>query len=196
MKRFLLLFIIFLTGCSSLTYLDYYTPTTFDEYNEEYNLENNVFTSISYNEFMNKMDNKETFVFYFGGSWCLNCRTVASLITEVGLSNNISIYNLDPRNNNKDTIDDFRKCNNEEQELLYKEFIEKLNYKNDITVLVEDEYGNIRDTNIAYLAVPSLFAIKDGVVQYYLIEEYTELNDEIIYYYKNELQTLINKTHH
>lgn len=196
MKKIIILLVFLLTSCTKITYLDLYHETSKDDYEIEYSINDSIFKSISYNEFISMIDNKETFVFYFGGSWCINCRTVAPLINEVGIINDIIIYNFDPRNNNKEEIDDFRKCNTFEQEELYKEFINKLSYNSNNTVYVEDEYGNKRDTNIPYLAVPALFAIKDGVIHYELIEEYDELNEENTIYYKEELQILINKTHH
>ncbi|MFI3329454.1 MAG: thioredoxin domain-containing protein [bacterium] len=143
---------------------------------------------ITYNEFKNKIINKESFIFYFGGDWCKNCTPVIPLINEVAKNNNIKVYNLDP----KDKEEDFRKCLNTKDELKYKEFIQLLGYQHEETVLIDTEF---RDSNIPRLSVPAVFAIKDGNISYELIEEYLELTKEQEDFYKKELQTLIN-THH
>ncbi len=155
----------------------------------------NVFVEIDYTEFKNKINSKESFIFYLGGEWCKNCRPVSPLIKQVAISNNIKIFNLDSRNGNKEPIDDFRKCNNNFQETMYKEFIQLLGYHNDDTVCIEDDFFNIRDTYIPKLSVPAVMAIKDGIVIKMLIEEYEQddITIDIENYYKEELKVLIDK---
>lgn len=146
---------------------------------------------LKYNELINKLKNKETFVLYVGGNWCKNCRPVYPIINEV--SSEFIIYNYDSRDN-KEEIDDIRKCNNELQTNQYKELINLLNYKSLDTVIVEGV-----DTKIPLLKVPTILAIKDGIVLEFLCKEYLEeeMNDYIINDYKIELTNVIKKiTHH
>lgn len=153
------------------------------------------FIFLSYEEIMTKFKNKDTFVFYFGGSWCKNCRAVDYMIINVTKENNLFVYCFDPRKDGIESKDDFRKCNNEKQEKLYKEFVSALKYKNENTILVVDDFGNERDTKIPSVPVPAVFAMKNGVINYVLIEEYEEdgITNEIELYYENELKQLINK---
>ncbi len=146
--------------------------------------------TINYNELIKKLDNKDTFVLYIGGEWCKNCRPVSPFIKELS---NKTFFNYDSRDN-KEAIDDIRKCNNEEQTKQYKNLIKKLNY-NSIDKVVIDEV----ETNIPLIKVPSIFAIKEGKVVDILTKEYLEedLNEFIINEYKVDLNKLKSKiTHH
>ncbi|MFI3252014.1 MAG: thioredoxin family protein [bacterium] len=153
---------------------------------------------IDFSQFENKINNKETFIFYFGGTWCKNCRVINPLIEEVAEKNYTTIFNLDSRVGNKDSVDDFRKCNTIEQEIQYKKIIDLLNYENEESVMVEDEFFNLRDTKIPKLSVPSIFGIKKGIVVGIILEEYEEetITIEDIKYFKNELYELIKKISH
>lgn len=154
----------------------------------------NDFIAIDFDVLKSKIDNKESFLFYLGGTWCKNCRAIDYMIIDVAKKNNVKVNNFDPRDGLKEPIDDFRKCNNVKQESLYREFIELLQYKNNETVVVDSD-GELRDTNIPSLSVPALMAINNGEIKHIILEEYEEgeVTNQMEEYFKNELQVLINK---
>lgn len=146
---------------------------------------------IKYIELIDKLDNNDSFVLYIGGNWCKNCRPIYPIIKQKSL--NTIIYNYDSRDN-KEEIDDIRKCNNELQIKQYKELISKLNYKSNNTVVVNDI-----DLQIPLIKVPTIFAVKHGKIIDSLTKEYLEedLTDDIINDYEISLNNIIEKiTHH
>ncbi len=152
------------------------------------------FIHLDYNLFKHKINKKHSFVLYLGGTWCKNCRAINHVISNMSKENNINIYNLDSRIGDKEPIDDFRKCNNEEQTNQYREFIELLNYKNEETVVIEDEEFNLIDTKLPKLSVPALIVINDGILIDTLIEEHEEgISSEVEIELKNKLNNLFKK---
>ncbi len=142
-----------------------------------------MITEISTKYFFEKIDKRDSFALYVGGTWCENCLVVEPLIDLM----ECEVFNIKPRGDSIEPIHDFRKCNNEEQRVLYKKFIDVLNYKNSETVMVEEV-----DTQLPLLRVPAVLAIKNGNLVYTLIEEYTKDNitQENIDYYNKELNKI------
>ncbi len=182
--------------------LDEYMEITQSDYNLEYvNLkdENNILVSIDYKSLIKKIDKKETFILYVGGSWCPNCQAAIPYINNVAKEKEIQkVFNFDTRiNENKDSLSDIRNCNNKAQEILYRDFINKIGYINPNGI-----YS--KDTDIYRMAVPTVIVVKNGVLIDSLTREYiySETLNDIVgedkdtpmsQSYINELKILFDK---
>ena len=149
--------------------LNQYEELTTSDYVDKYDFledTNNVFKSISLEDLIKKLE-KDTFVLYVGGAWCPNCQAIVKFVNEVAKANNIStVYNFDTRISSLKTKEnDIRNCNNAAQESLYRTFIETIGYVNPSGAVTEG-------TDIARLAVPAVFAVKNGKIVDVLIKEY------------------------
>lgn len=187
-----------LVSCSDEeSYLDSYAAYTSDDYVEYYDYLNDVdhvVVSISYTELMDKLNNDETFILYLGGSWCPNCQAAIPYINMVAKEQDMVVYNFDTRNGDLEFEDDLRNCLNEETEMLYSDLVESLDYVNPdgTTVMVESAYGDMTDTGIYRIPVPTVFAIKNGISLDFITEEflYDEENEQLEY--QESILTLID----
>lgn len=195
MKR--IISVLFIIGClfmmSSCNYskdekqvLKEYEELSTNDFNEKYEYlkdENNVFVSISYEDLMKKLDS-DTFILYVGGAWCPNCQAAVKFINlaskEVGID---KVYNFDTRISSLKTAEkDIRNCNNAAQESLYRTFIETLGYVNPSGAVTEG-------TDIARLAVPAVFAVKDGKIVDVLVKEYFYNEEKDLLYVMGDEET-------
>jgi thiol-disulfide isomerase/thioredoxin len=201
--------LLFIIGClfmmSSCNYskeekqiLKEYEELSTNDFNEKYeylNDKTNVFVSIRYEDLIKKLDS-DTFILYVGGSWCPNCQAVVQFINQVAKANNIDkVYNFDTRISGVKTKEnDIRNCNNAAQESLYRTFIETIGYVNPSGAVTEG-------TDIARLAVPAVFAVKNGKIVDVLIKEYFYNEEKDLLYvmgdeetnYKEEYLSLLEK---
>ncbi len=144
--------------------------------------EEHVFVSLAYEELMKKLK-QDTFILYIGGSWCPNCQASVKFINLVAKELGIEeVYNFDTRISGLKTSEkDIRNCNNVAQTSLYRALIEALDYSNPDGTVTEG-------TDIARLAVPAVFAIKDGVVKSVLVREYFyDAEKDILHLYGEEI---------
>lgn len=192
-----LIILLFVIGClfmmSSCNYskeekqvLKEYEELSTSDFNEKYEYlkdENNVFVSIRYEDLIKKLDS-DTFVLYVGGSWCPNCQASVKFINEAAKELNIDkVYNFDTRISSLKTGEkDIRNCNNDAQTSLYRAFIETLGYVNPDGKVTEG-------TDIARLAVPAVFAIKNGEIVDVLVKEYFYNEEKDLLYIMGDEET-------
>ncbi len=178
-----------ISSCSKYTsaeqeVLKEYEKLTTADYNLKYDYlddENNVFVSASFEEVIKKLK-KDTFILYVGGSWCPNCQASAKFINIVAKELDIEeVYNFDTRISGLKTAEkDIRNCNDEAQTSLYRTLIEALNYVNPSGTVTEG-------TDIARLAVPAVFAVKNGKVEAVVVREYFyDEEKDLLYLYGDE----------
>ena len=163
-----------------------YEKLSTSDFNEKYEYlkdGNNVFVSISYEDLMKKLDS-DTFILYVGGAWCPNCQAVVKFINQVAKENNIDkVYNFDTRISSVKTKEkDIRNCNGDAQTILYRDFIEAIGYVNPNGTVTEG-------TDIARLAVPAVFAIKDGKVVDVVVKEYFYNEEKDVLYIMGDEET-------
>lgn len=169
-----------------------YEKLSTSDFNDKYEYlkdEKNVFVSINYEDLIKKLDS-DTFILYVGGAWCPNCQAAVKFINMAAKELNIDkVYNFDTRIASLKTSEkDIRNCNSEAQTNLYRILIEALEYVNPEGITTEG-------TDIPRLAVPAVFAVKDGKVVGVLVKEYFYdeekdllyiMGDETNYNYKEE----------
>lgn len=124
----------------------------------------NPYQYITPAELINKLDNKDTFVVYFGFAECPWCRSVLPILTEVAADLDVTtIYYVDIQDI-RDTIE-----LNESNEITtakkatkdYYELLKKLDaVLEDYTI--SDENGNEIDTNEKRIYAPNVISIVDG----------------------------------
>lgn len=126
--------------------------------------EDNMVVIKSADELVQMMDNKESFVVYFGFADCPWCRSMVETMVQTAKDNNVStIYYVDVKEiRNKLELDD----NNEVVESTkgsdgYYALLEKLDNVLNVYEL-SDKDGNVVDTQTKRIYAPNLVAVKDG----------------------------------
>lgn len=172
-----------------------YEQLSTSDFNSKYEYlkdEANVFVSIRYEDLIKKLES-DTFILYVGGAWCPNCQASVKFINQAAKESEIDkVYNFDTRISSlKSGEKDIRNCNNDAQTNLYRTLIDVLGYVN--------PNGNTTEgTDIARLAVPAVFAVKDGKVVEVVVKEYLYDEEKDFLYingdetnYKDEYLTLL-----
>lgn len=172
-----------------------YEKLSTSDYNNKYDYlkdENNVLVSIRYEDLIKKLE-KETLILYVGGAWCPNCQAVVKFINQTAKELGIDkVYNFDTRISSIKTGEkDIRNCNSDAQTNLYRTLIETLDYVNPNGTTTEG-------TDIPRLAVPAVFAVKEGKVVKVVVKEYFYDEEKDFLYingdetnYKEEYLTLL-----
>jgi len=150
--------------------------------------ENNPFVYKDASDIIEMIDNKETFVVYFGFSSCPWCRSIISSLIDVSKDLNIStIYYVDVKEiRDVLEVDEFGKVvTKKEGSKDYYQLLEKLRNVLDDYNLV-DVNGNEVNTGEKRIYAPNVVAIIDGIptkmttgISDMQIDAYSELTDEI-----------------
>lgn len=152
------------------------------------------------NDIVSLMDNKETFLVYFGFSDCPWCRSVIPYLIEEAKNNNIKkIYYVDVKE-----IRDVLSISEEGKVIIDKEgtegyynLLKKLdNVLSDYNLV--DSEGNKIDTNEKRIYAPNIVVVKDGKaitltsgISEKQTNGYMELTDEMIEDMKNNFDNII-----
>lgn len=142
----------------------------------------NKIKPISYYTLLLKLEHKESFNLFIGGSWCKNCRAIMPELVEV-LENKESIYLLDPRPfRRKRPYTDIRKCLTKNTEQMM------LNISNHLCLDTSK-----RENGSYALRVPFIVRIDDGMGHNYFSEEYIkeEMTPEISNQVKSQLERVL-----
>lgn len=125
--------------------------------------EDNPMKYATANNIVEKIENQETFVVYFGFADCPWCRSMIETLIDVALELDVSeIYYVDIKNiRDTITIDEDGNLNQEKGSNGYHQLLEKLNpvlseYK------IQDKDDNEVDTNEKRIYAPNVVAIKKG----------------------------------
>lgn len=204
MKKIILIltiFLIILTGCKKETnenYLkfkeDYELLNKKDNY-RQISLDNEVnIKTITGEEVVEKIENKETFYIYFGSPSCPWCRSIIEMALEIANKKDITIYYVDIWEDDHEEIlrDRYKINDNGEIETIYKgtdSYKELLKYfdsfLNEYTLTDKD--GNIINLGEKRIFAPSFFYIEDGKtkkhttgISTYQKNANEELTDEIL----------------
>lgn len=142
LKKILIVLLLILTGCSSTT--PSLTKADMSGY-EDFTDTEHVFYDMTVKEMIDKIDNKDTFVVYFGFSECPYCNVAVPLLNDVAKDYDSIVYYIDTRSNeewesNMD-IDDY-----------------------DLVVEYLGEYLDYDDDGKKHLYTPHVFFFKDGEV--------------------------------
>lgn len=142
MKKIVFVLLLLLTGCSSTT--SSLTKADMSHY-ENFNDEDHVFYEMNVKEMVDKIDNNETFVVYFGFSECPWCNVAMPILNETAKEYDSIVYYIDTRSNeewesNMD-IDDY-----------------------DLVVDYLGEYLDYDDDGKKHLYTPHVFFFKEGEV--------------------------------
>ena len=217
---FLILIAIVLTACNkagdtkdALKFKEEYEAYN-DQSNDYFEYRNlsidssNPFIYSTDKEIVSKIENKESFIVYFGDPECPWCRSVIEEAIKIAKENNIdSIYYVRFWNGfHKETIRDVYELNSENKPVLkekgsdaYYKLLEYLdNVLEDYTL--KDDNGNIIDVNEKRIFLPNFVSIIDGEAKELIqgISEKQEsynasLTDEIINDEKKIFNDFFNK---
>lgn len=158
--------------------------------------ENNPFVYTTMDEIMDKINNKETFIVYFGANWCPWCRSVLPTMIEVAHNKKIdTVYYVDVRpdnDENNDIRDIYSLDDNNEIYLSheglssYHEFLKKADgILSEYSSHGVDVDGTKFD-NVKRVGAPNFIIVKNGKPTYLTTgisenetDPYMELTDEI-----------------
>lgn len=148
-----------------------------DKLEKDYETINIKMKEIRLLHFLKMVENKESFILLFGGAWCRNCKAIVPVLNEFLIKNNLSVYELDPREGMKKRRgSDIRKSDTKDKIRKYTKISNIFNFDS----LEESSNG------LKKISVPFIVKIKDGKAISYYSKEYLkkditkEVKEEIL----------------
>ena len=161
--------------------------------------ENNTVVLSNYSDIVSRINNKETFIVYFGFAKCPWCRSVIEVFLNEAKENNINVYYVDVYSN-RDTYELVEKVPTKKSDASkeYYELLKKLDsLLSDYNLTDED--GNKVPVGEKRIYAPNMVAVVDGKPMYLTTgvsplqnDAYMALTDEMINYSKEEFNKLFS----
>lgn len=132
-----------------------------------------VFEKVDYEQLLEIINSDEGFIIYFGGSWCINCQAAIPFINEVAKMMYIDkIYNFDTKIDFNGDVRDIRRCNTDEDVLMWSSIVNSIEFSSGSVVMKDDkEVVDKNGMTVSTMAVPTLVVIKEGKVVTSLTKE-------------------------
>ena len=122
-KLVVLLLLITAAGCQKEKFIEYQKPTgTISDMSGYDGLESEQFYDITVDEILEKIENRETFIVYFGYEGCPWCICVVPVLHQVSVEKEMPIYYLNFKNTiNSENVEGMKKiseiCGNDQEGL-------------------------------------------------------------------------------